>query len=85
MSVCTSSSVAAGDSPASRRAATASSPRSISLHSSSVSTFAWYNAIAQAFDSWMSNGQRRKSMPIELLSASNSGAGPPENRPPHSL
>ena len=54
-------------------------------HSSSVSTPALYSAMAHAFDSWMSNGQRRKSTPIELFSASNSGAGPPAKRPPQSL
>ena len=55
------------------------------LLSSSVSTPACQSATAHALDKRMSNGQRRKSTPMELLSASNSGAGPPAKRPPHSL
>jgi hypothetical protein len=33
----------------------------------------------------MSYGQSRKSTPMELLRASNSGVGPAPKRPPHSL
>ena len=57
----------------------------MALLSSSVSTPAFQSATAHAFDSGTSNGQSRKSMPMELFSASNAGAGPPPNRPPQSL
>src|SRR5829696_1218481 len=85
MSVCTSSSDGCGRSPASSRAATASSPCSIALLSSSVSTPAPQSATAHALERRTSYGQSRKSTPIELLSASNSGVGPAPNRPPQSL
>src|SRR5690348_7275845 len=53
--------------------------------SSSVRTLAPHSATAHALESRMSYGQRRKSMPMELLRASNSGVGPAPKRPPHSL
>src|SRR6476659_4507610 len=85
MSVCTSSSEASGCSPAAMRAPTAASTRSSVLLSSSVSTLAPHNATAHALERRMSYGQSRKSTPLELLSASNSGVGPAPKRPPHSL
>src|SRR5215207_2165812 len=85
MSVCTSSSDGCGRSPASSRATTASSPCSIALLSSSVSTPAPQSATAHALERRTSYGQSRKSTPIELLSASNSGVGPAPKRPPQSL
>ena len=63
----------------------ASSPLSICLLSSRVSTPASQSATAHAFDSRMSCGQRRKSVPMERLSASSAAAVGTENRPPHSL
>ena len=42
-------------------------------------------AAAHALESWMSNGQSRKSTSIDRLTASSSGAGPPAKRPPQSL
>ena len=86
MSVCTSSSVAARLLRRRRAARPRRRARArCRLLSSSVSTPARHSATAHAFESWTSYGQSRKSMPIELFSASNSGAGPPANRPPHSL
>src|SRR5476651_1744727 len=85
MRVWTSSSVGNGFSPPAILTPTASSPRSSVLLSSSVSTLAPQSATAHALERRTSYGQSRKSTPMELLSASNSGVGPAPKRPPHSL
>ena len=85
ISVWMSSSDAAGVTPAASRRPTAASPSASTRLSSSGTTPAAPNASAHACDSRMSNRQRRKSTPMDRLTCSSRGLGPPENRPPQSL